>query len=92
MPALIGDVDPVIPEPYFYLTTYPLPDALPSLQLPAGTTWRTEGFIGAMLLYRSLIQQNDPRGYLLTLCNTLITAGREQMNAVKIEDDFNEQT
>jgi hypothetical protein len=29
--------DESIPEPYFYVTAYPSPDALPKVVLPAGT-------------------------------------------------------
>lgn len=71
--------DAGIPEPYFYITAYPLPDAFPSLQLPTGTTWHSEGFSGALLLYRSLIENADPNGYLLHLWNSLLSAGREQL-------------
>ncbi len=48
-------------------------------ELRAGTTWHTEGFIGAVLLYRSLAQNADPRGYLLDLWNGLLCAGRNHM-------------
>jgi len=44
--------DAGIPEPYFYVTAYPLPDALPGLDLPDGTAWQSDGFSGAVLLYR----------------------------------------
>ncbi len=71
--------DESIPEPYFYVTAYPLPAALPQVQLPAGTTWRTDGFNGAVLLYRDLLSNTDPRGYLLDLWNGLLKAGREQL-------------
>ena len=73
--------DASIPEPYFYVTAYPLPDALPKLSLPAGTTWHTEGFSGAVLLYRSLVQNADPNAYLLDLWNGLLSAGRNHMLA-----------
>ena len=72
--------DEGIPEPYLYVTAYPLPEKFPGLQLPAGTTWRTEGFSGAVLLYRSLKQSADPTGYLIDLWNDLLSAGREHMN------------
>ena len=71
--------DEGIPEPYFYITAYPLPEAFPSLDLPVGTTWQTEGFNGAVLLYKTLIQNEDPNHYLLTLWNKLLSAGRENM-------------
>ena len=71
--------DEAIPEPYFYVTAYPLPDGFPSLQLPAGSSWHTEGFSAAVLRYRSLIESSDPNAYLLDLWNGLLSAGREQM-------------
>lgn len=71
--------DEVIAEPYFYVTAYPLPDGFPSLRLPNGTSWLTEGFHGAVLRYRTLIESSDPGGYLLDLWDTLLSAAREQM-------------
>ena len=68
--------DEGIPEPYFYITAYPLPDALPGLALPPGTKWHSEGFSGAVLTYRSLLENADPAGYLLDLWNGLLSAGR----------------
>lgn len=60
--------DDGIPQPYFYITAYPLPEALPASPLPSGTAWRTEGFSGAVLLYNNLIENNDePERYLLAL-------------------------
>ncbi|MGI9288533.1 MAG: DUF5996 family protein [Pseudomonadales bacterium] len=71
--------DEGIPEPYFYVTAYPLPEAFPSLQLPAGTVWQSEGFSGAVVTWRSLIESSDPHGYLLDLWNSLVSAGRKHM-------------
>ena len=71
--------DDGIPEPYFYVAAYPLPDAFPGLQLPAGTAWHTQGFSGAVLRYSSLIKNSDPDGYLLDLWGGLLSAGREHM-------------
>jgi hypothetical protein len=68
--------DATIVEPYFYVTAYPLPDALPSVRLPAGTTWRSEGFSGAVLLYRDLAAMDDPDAYLQELWSTLLAAAR----------------
>jgi len=73
--------DEGIPEPYFYVTAYPLPDGFQSLRLPAGTNWQTDGFSGAVLLYQSLTESSDPNGYLLSLWNTLLSAGHDQMLA-----------
>ena len=71
--------DEGIPEPYLYVTAYPLPDALPQVSLPAGTTWRSEGFSGAVLLYKDLVATADPAAYLLDLWNGLLAAGREHL-------------
>jgi hypothetical protein len=71
--------DDAIPEPYFYVTAYPLPGAFPSLPLPAGTTWQSEGFSGAVLLYKSLVKSTDPKSYLVSLWTHLLSAGCEHM-------------
>lgn len=73
--------DEGITEPYFYITAYPLPETLPTVPLPSGTTWRTEGFSGAVLLYKTLIESNkDPEKYLLTLWRSLLNKGQETMH------------
>ena len=71
--------DASVPEPYFYVTAYPLPDALPELALPAGTRWQTEGFQGAVLKYRDLLATDDPHAYLLDLWQRLIDEGRKHL-------------
>jgi hypothetical protein len=71
--------DDSIEKPYFYVTAYPLPDALRTIALPAGATWQTGGFSGALLLYEDLIAASDPTGYLLELWSLLLAAGREHL-------------
>ena len=71
--------DDAIPEPYFYVTAYPQPDDMHRVPLPAGASWRTQGFSGAFLPYRNLLEQSDPMAYLLSLWDALLTAGRERM-------------
>ncbi len=71
--------DAGIPEPYFYITAYPLPDAFPGLVLPGGAYWHSEGFNGAVLSYADLIQHQDPQGTLLELWHSLLDAGRKNM-------------
>ena len=71
--------DASIPEPYFYVTAYPLPDALPSVALPAGTKWHSDGFNGAVLLYKDLAAMANPHAYLQELWSTLLTAGSEYL-------------
>ncbi len=74
-----GFGDAGIPEPYFYVTAYPLPDELPKLALPDGTVWQSEGFSGAVLLYRRLLEESDPHKYLVSLWNDLLSEGRQHM-------------
>lgn len=69
--------DDFIPEPYFYISAYPLPDTLPGLSLPDGTKWQSEGFSGAVLPYSSLLTNDNPDDYLLDLWSRLLTAGRK---------------
>ena len=71
--------DGAIAEPYLYVTAYPLPEALPAVELPAGTTWRTEGFSGAVLLYRDLAAMGDPAAYLQDLWSRLLSAGQTHL-------------
>ena len=71
--------DASIPEPYFYVTAYPLPDELPQVSLPAGSTWKSDGFSGAVLLYKDLAAMNDPAGYLQELWSTLLAAGQTHL-------------
>ena len=73
--------DAGIPEPYLYVTAYPLPDTLPNTALPEGTRWQSEGFNGAVLLYRDLASMDDPHGYLLDLWSMLLAEGRKGLCA-----------
>jgi hypothetical protein len=68
--------DEGIPEPYLYVTAYPLPDLLPGTELPAGANWVSEGFSGAVLLYRDLVAMEDPAAYLQDLWSRLLAAGQ----------------
>lgn len=71
--------DDFVPEPYFYVTAYPHPEALENVELPAGTDWYVDGFKGAVLRYRDLAAEDDPAGYLRVLWNRLLEAGREHL-------------
>ena len=71
--------DDGIPEPYFYITAYPLPDGFPAHELPAGTEWHTQGFTGAVLRYRRLCRETDPGAYLQQLWNGLLADGKQHL-------------
>ena len=69
--------DAGIPEPYFYVSAYPSSDGFADLQLPAGARWQTDGFTGAVLPYRLLLESDDPTACLLDLWTGLLSTGRE---------------
>jgi hypothetical protein len=71
--------DAGIDEPYLYVTAYPLPDALPEVELPVGTVWKSDGFSGALLLYKDLVAMNDPSAYLQDAWSTLLAAGQHHL-------------
>lgn len=71
--------DDTFAEPYFYITAYPLPDELARLSLPAPATWKSDNFSGAVLLYRDLVQQDNPASYLYSLWTTLLLGGKRYL-------------
>ncbi len=71
--------DEGIPAPYFYITAYPTPTAFSTLELPKGTDWKSNGFTGAVLTYRSLLHQANPAEYLFQLWQQLLAAGNLYM-------------
>jgi len=74
----LGDEN--IPEPYFYITAYPLPEALPATRLPTGSSWYTETFSGAIVTYKTLTEINgDANTYLQELWSSLLKTGRKHM-------------
>ena len=73
--------DEGIPEPYFYVTAYPTPDLMTETRLPSGSEWKTGGFNGAVLTWRSLCSVNDPSGYLQEFWSRLLAAGQQHMLA-----------
>ena len=71
--------DESISEPYFYVTAYPTPDAMAATELPAGSEWKTDGFNGAVLTYRSLLNASDPSSHLQDFWARLLAAGQQHM-------------
>jgi len=71
--------DESINEPYFYVTAYPSPAALSKVELPAGSTWKSNGFNGAVLLYKDLLAMHDPATYLREFWSTLLSAGKIEL-------------
>lgn len=71
--------DEGIQEPYFYITAYPWQDALFEFELPAGASWRKEGWKGALLLYKKLTESAQPKEQLLDFWRTVHKAGSALM-------------
>ena len=71
--------DSGIPNPYFYITAYPLPKGLTGAPLPGDAVWHTEGFTGAILMYESLVNSDSPAATLLTFLRRVQQAGAELM-------------
>ncbi len=68
-----------IPEPYFYVTAYPLPPALPSIPLPDGIVWHNQGWQGAVMRYATLVEDPHAGERLLNYWRTVQKAGMELM-------------
>jgi len=75
--------DPGIPEPYFYVTPWPLTASMaPSRRPPAGSRWHREGWLGLVLPATSILAAPDPDGIAVdfldqgfNLARSLIGAG-----------------
>lgn len=75
-----------IPEPYFYITAYPLPDKFVGSPLPEGAYWHTQGWNGAVLLYKTLAASSNPAPLLLDFLRTTQKRGAELMTLLSVED------
>lgn len=71
--------DDGIPEPYFYITAYPLPAGLADTPLPDGAYWHNGSFNGAVMPYWVLIDSESPGENLLTFLRTVQQAGARLM-------------
>lgn len=71
--------DDALPQPYFYITAYPQPDGLTDTSLPVDASWHTEAFTGALLLYESLVDTDDPAEKLLGFLRTVQQASSSLM-------------
>ncbi len=71
--------DEGLPEPYFYITAYPLPAGLTATPLPPDAEWHTQGWTGALLRYSHLVGVPDAEDRLLTFLRTVQAAGMKLM-------------
>ena len=71
--------DDGIPDAYFYITAYPIPEGFPNFDMPGGARWNTNGFQGGVMMYESLIKADNPEEILLNYFRTFQRAGSELM-------------
>lgn len=71
--------DGALPEPYFYITAYPQPEAFPGLKPIGDAYWHSQGFNGVVLPYSNLVSHQDPTGALLALWQWVLDKGRTHM-------------
>jgi hypothetical protein len=71
--------DEAIPDPYFYATAYPWPEAIVAAPLPPGAIWQTEGWKGALLKYDSLLESGNAAEHLLSYLRAAYQGGSNLM-------------
>lgn len=71
--------DEMVPEPYFYTTAYPVPEAFPASELAGGAEWFSDGFTGMVWRYAHLLEVADPAAALLSQWKTLLDEGRQKL-------------
>lgn len=67
--------DESIPEPYFYATAYPTPNAFTAAELPDGAYWKMGGWKGAVLPYGELAGRENAKALLLDFLRAAHAAG-----------------
>ena len=71
--------DDSIPDPYFYVTAYPIPNGFPNFDMPRGVKWFNESFQGGVMMYEDYINSTDPEFALLNYFRTFQKAGAALM-------------
>ena len=71
--------DETIPDPYFYITAYPLPKKLVDTDLVPDARWHTQNWQGAILPYQALIKSGNPAEKLLQFLEKTHLAGQRLM-------------
>jgi hypothetical protein len=71
--------DDGIPDAYFYITAYPIPDGFPNFDMPVGARWNTNGFQGGVMMYDEFASADNPKVTLLNYFKTFQKAGAKMM-------------
>ena len=67
--------DDTVPDAYFYITAYPVPDGLQNLQISDDARWNSDGFQGGVMMYKEFATANNPEEKLLNYFRTFHNAG-----------------
>ncbi len=70
--------DHYYPQPYFYVSPYPLPKGVTMPPLALGH-WHTDGFVGAVAIAESILPLEDRRAGVLAFVRAAGDAGRAQL-------------
>jgi hypothetical protein len=71
--------DDTINDAYFYIFPYPIPDEFPNFELPEDARWNTDGFIGGVMMYDSIVTADNPEEKLMNYFRTFQRAGCKLM-------------
>jgi hypothetical protein len=71
--------DSSIPDAYFYVTAYPVPDNWTDLSLPEGAYWHTEGWTGAVLPFAAVVATSNQFELLIDYLSCLQAHGAKLM-------------
>lgn len=71
--------DAGIPDGYFYITAYPIPDRFIGSMLVEGAHWHSEGWQGAVMPYSELVEVSDPKQKLRNFCHLVQARGASLM-------------
>jgi hypothetical protein len=71
--------DETIPDAYFYVLSYPVPDGLSEIELPTDARWNADGFQGGVMMYKTVNNADNPEEKLLNYYRTFHRAGSNLM-------------
>jgi len=67
------------PDPYFYITAYPLPDGLSEIELPDFASWRQDDWTGIFAAYDDIRTLNRPSLSVIDLMRSALATGESLM-------------
>jgi hypothetical protein len=72
--------DGYYPQPYAYVSPYPVPKDPKLPALPPGGRWHTKGFFGAVATAEALLARPDPRAALLEVIEAAFDASKKWLD------------